>query len=151
MKTVKELTRDQLVELKQNYLTQKMDEKGESPSYGELAEADQTITDDEIFSEYDGTMFSEDDFMCSCDTVPSKSIETYVMEGSKGKFLHINAIEDGNGTWFDWTPSIWEAYWHDLEPLKEIAMLEFSDFEEGYPKFHKVRFTCEKIETVKED
>lgn len=151
MKTVKELTRDQLVELKQNYLTQKMDEKGESPSYGELAEADQTITDDEIFSEYDGTMFSEDDFMCSCDTVPSKSIETYVMEGSNGKFLHINATEDGNGTWFDWTPSIWEAYWHDLEPLKEIAMLEFSDFEKGYPKFHKVRFTCEKIETVKED
>ena len=35
MKTVKELTRDQLVELKQNYLSQKMDEKGESPSYGE--------------------------------------------------------------------------------------------------------------------
>lgn len=71
MKTVKELTRDQLVELKQNYLTQKMDEKGESPSYGELAKADKTITDDEIYAEYDGTMFSDDDFSCSCEPLQS--------------------------------------------------------------------------------
>ena len=69
MKTVKELTRDQLVELKKNYLTQKMDENGEFPSYGELAEVDQTITDDEIFEEYEGIMFSDDDLLCYCEKI----------------------------------------------------------------------------------
>ena len=147
MKTVKELTREQLIELKQNYLTQMI----EFPSWGALEDVDQIISDGEIFNEYEGTVFFDDDFSCSCKTISSKSIETYVMEGSKGKFLHINATEDGNGTWFDWTPSIWEAYQNDLKQLKEIALGEFSNFDKGYPKFHKVRFTCEKIETVKED
>jgi hypothetical protein len=148
MKTVKELTREQLIELKQNYLTQKMDEKGESPSYGELAEADQTVTDDEIYAEYDGTMFSDDDFLCSCEPLQSKSIETYIMEVRKGEYLRINAMEDGDGTWFDFTKNVWDAYMHDLDILKEIASDEFHDFEDGYPKFHRVRYTFEKIDTV---
>lgn len=61
--TVRELSREQLDELKQNHLTRKMDEAGESPSYGELAEASEKISDEEIFDEYDGTEFSPDDFM----------------------------------------------------------------------------------------
>lgn len=150
MKTVKELTREQLIELKQNYLTQKMDEKGESPSYGELAEVNQTITDDEIYAEYDGTMFSDDDFSCSCEPLQPQSIETYIMEVRKGEYLRINAMEDGDGTWFDFTKNVWDAYMHDLNILKEIASGEFSDFELGYPKFHRVRYTFEKIDTVSE-
>ena len=63
--TVRELNRDQLIELKQAYLTQKLDEQGEGISYGELAEADELVSDAEIFEEYAGTDFVPDDFTCS--------------------------------------------------------------------------------------
>lgn len=147
--TVHELNRDQLTELKQNYLMLKMDYDGDSPSWGEIADVDSIVTDDEVFAEYAGTDFSPDDFVCSCDSVPSKSFETYIMEGSKGMFLHINADPSGDGTWFDWTPSVFEAYYHDLDQLKEIAKFEFSDFEDGYPKFYKAKFIFENLGEVK--
>ncbi len=67
MKDVKELSRDQLVELKQNYLTEKYEEQGEGISYGELAEADDIVSDEEIFEAYAGYSFSDDDFMCSAE------------------------------------------------------------------------------------
>jgi hypothetical protein len=134
-------------ELKQSYLTRKMDERGESPSYEELAEADSTISDEEIYAEYDGTEFSPDDFMCSAGNL-QEVVEAWVMEGCKGKYLHINATEDGNGTWFDWTESIWEAYWDkNLDSLKTIAETEFTEFVRGYPKFHKIRFTATTLES----
>lgn len=152
MKTVKELTREQLIELKQNYLTKKMDEKGESPSYGELAEAGWTITDDEIFKEYDGTMFSDDDFMCSCGdggTDNPTILDAWIVEMSPNRYLHMNVTEDGNGTWFDDTESIWEAYWNgSLDDIKEIAETEFSDYSADFPKYHKVRFTYKITETI---
>ena len=62
---VKELSREQIAELKQAYLMRKMDENGETPSYGELALADQTVSDEEIFAEYAGTEFSPEDFASS--------------------------------------------------------------------------------------
>ena len=40
MKDVKELNRDQLVELKQTMLCERMDQHGECPSYGELADVE---------------------------------------------------------------------------------------------------------------
>lgn len=148
MKTLNELTKAQKEELKQALLIERED----CVSFAELCDCDNLVTDDELEAKWGGTMFSDDDFACSCDTLPPKaSVDTYVMEGSKGKFLRINATEDGNGAWFDWTPSIWEAYWNDLGQLKEIALGEFSDFDEGYPKFHHVRFTCENLETIEED
>ena len=150
MKTVKELSREQLIELKQRIIMDEMEAMGDSPSYGELAEADKTVSDEEVFERFNDISFSDDDFCCSagnCEQV----IDTYIMEGKKGEYLRINAMEDGNGTWFDFTKSVWDAYMHDLDTLKEIANGEFSDFEDGYPKFHKVRYTFEKIETVKED
>ena len=60
--TIRELTRDQLLQVKQHYLTLKRDEAGEGVSYGELAEADELITDEEITEAYRDTEFSEDDF-----------------------------------------------------------------------------------------
>lgn len=63
--TVYDLNRDQLVELKQHYLTEQMDARGESPSWGELADADEIISDEEIYDEYAGTIFSPDDFSSS--------------------------------------------------------------------------------------
>ena len=81
-----------------------------------------------------------------------KTVTAYVMEGSKGKYLHMNATEDGNGTWFDWTENMFEAYWDkSLEDLKNIAETEFSDFEKDYPKFHKVRFSAEVLEMAQAD
>ena len=58
--TVESLTRDQLTQLKQHYYTVKRGEKG--VSYGELAAVDNLVTDAEIFDEYNGVIFSEDDF-----------------------------------------------------------------------------------------
>ncbi len=60
--TVQELTRAQLVQVKQQYLTMKRDEAGQGVSYGELAEADLLITDAEIFDAYSGTEFTTGDF-----------------------------------------------------------------------------------------
>ena len=57
--TVHELTRDQLIELKQHILC----EQG-SPSCGELADADELIPDETVFAEFDATDFTEDDFFC---------------------------------------------------------------------------------------
>lgn len=58
--TIHELTRDQLIELKQHMLCRKG-----SPSYGELADADELISDEAVFAEFDATDFTEDDFFCT--------------------------------------------------------------------------------------
>jgi hypothetical protein len=58
--TVHELTREQIASLKQEYLCRTQD----SVSYGELADADEIVPDSTIFSEYEGTEFTEDDFFC---------------------------------------------------------------------------------------
>lgn len=58
--TIHELTREQLIELKQHMLC----EQG-WPSYGELAYADELVSDEAAFAEFDATDFSEDDFCCT--------------------------------------------------------------------------------------
>ena len=63
--TVYDLNRDQLIELKQNFITEQYDERGESPSWGELADADELITDEEIYRAYESYSFTNDDFSCS--------------------------------------------------------------------------------------
>ena len=62
--TVRELNRDQLNELKQVYAAQ-LAETGEEISYVELVESTE-IPDDVIFNHYDGILFTDDDFFCSC-------------------------------------------------------------------------------------
>ena len=56
--SVYELSKNQLIELKQHYLC----EVQENVSYGELCDADDIVSDEEIFSEYRNFEFSEDDF-----------------------------------------------------------------------------------------
>ena len=58
--TVYDLNRDQLIELKQSILC----DHG-SPSYGELADADEIVSDDAVFSEFNNYDFSTDDFFCT--------------------------------------------------------------------------------------
>ncbi len=59
---LKDLNEDQRMQLKQRILTDRMDAKGESPSYGELADADTLVTDEELEEAYGGTEFVADDF-----------------------------------------------------------------------------------------
>ena len=59
--SVKELTREQLIELKQRYYT----ERNENVSYGELADIDNLVSDNEIFEEYGDITFVEEDFFCT--------------------------------------------------------------------------------------
>lgn len=61
---IKELTREQLTELKCNYYTEQLENTNESPSYYELANIDDFVSDDEIFQAYDGIIFTKDDFFC---------------------------------------------------------------------------------------
>lgn len=60
-KTVLELSPDERLELKQNMLC----EGGRSPSYGELADADALITDEQMFEAYKDVEFTPDDFFCN--------------------------------------------------------------------------------------
>lgn len=60
--TVQELNRDQLIQLKQQMLMERMDAEGDSPSWGELADADSLISDEDVQSEFAGTMFTTGDF-----------------------------------------------------------------------------------------
>lgn len=62
-----DLNRDQLEELKQRYLTEAMDERGETPSLEDLANADNVYSDDFIYKVYAGYIFSPDDFASGSD------------------------------------------------------------------------------------
>lgn len=63
---VRDLSRAQLIELKERYLTNALLElENRTPSYGELADADNIVDDQIIFDAYAGTMFSADDFFCT--------------------------------------------------------------------------------------
>lgn len=60
--SVKELSKEQLNELKCSYYC----ERNKSVSYGELANIDNLVTDNEVFNYYNGTDFVNDDFFCTC-------------------------------------------------------------------------------------
>lgn len=62
--TVHDLNPDQLLQLKQSMLCERMDAKDESPAYGDLDEADEIISDMEVMSQYAGVNFVPDDFFC---------------------------------------------------------------------------------------
>ena len=59
--SVRDLPREALQELKQRYYQEMT---GDDLSYGEMAAIDDIVTDEEVFDEYDGTNFTEDDFFC---------------------------------------------------------------------------------------
>lgn len=56
--TLSELTKDQKIKLKQDYLTNKKP----NVSYGELADADELVSDAELEAEYGDVSFTTDDF-----------------------------------------------------------------------------------------
>lgn len=56
--SIYDLNRNQLSELKANYLN----EKNSSVYWSEICDADSLVSDEQIISEYGNTIFSEDDF-----------------------------------------------------------------------------------------
>lgn len=68
--SVKELNREQLTELKQIYYCEEYIKNNvleNNASYGELADIDNLVSDNEIYEYYNDTMFVEEDFFCSCE------------------------------------------------------------------------------------
>ena len=61
-RSVEELTREELNELKQNYVVETAE--GSEPSYGELADS-VDIPDAVIFKHYAGISFGPEDFFCN--------------------------------------------------------------------------------------
>ena len=60
--TIKELTPDQLTQVKQEYYTRKLEEQGQGVSYLELATVNELVTDAEIFEAFAGVEFVPGDF-----------------------------------------------------------------------------------------
>ena len=60
---VQDLNREQLTQLKADYLeNQLLETEGRGISYGEIVEADNLVSDVEIFEAFDGYTFTPDDF-----------------------------------------------------------------------------------------
>lgn len=71
---VREISREQMHELKEAYLTKLADEGTfaevlgvdyDEPSYEDFSNADDIVPDDVMFREYDGIDFVSDDFFCT--------------------------------------------------------------------------------------
>lgn len=62
--TYDELDEEQRIELKQRILMERSDQRGEGTSYGELANADNLVSDEDARDWAAGMEFSEDDFTC---------------------------------------------------------------------------------------
>lgn len=71
---VRELSKDQMHELKERYLMQLADEGSfaevmdcdyNEPSYWDLANADDIVPDDVVFRQWECTHFVNDDFFCT--------------------------------------------------------------------------------------
>lgn len=61
--TVKELKKEQLTELKIRYYDEILkDTEDRCISYGEMANIDEIVSDEKIFNEYSGYVFTDDDF-----------------------------------------------------------------------------------------
>ncbi len=78
-----------------------------------------------------------------------KTIKTWTAEMSPGKFLHMNATEDGNGTWFDTTENLFDAYWNDHDQIEDICLTEFSQFGAGFPILREVEFSYKILKEEK--
>ena len=72
---VDELTREELIELKEAYMCELVNEGtyGETfgvewnePSWGEIAASDELVPDEVVFEHYSGVSFVDEDFFCNC-------------------------------------------------------------------------------------
>ncbi len=69
--TVKELSRSELIELKQKHYSQ----KNSNISYSEMTFIDELVSDSEIFRAYENVEFTEEDFFCNLDEKENNHLE----------------------------------------------------------------------------
>lgn len=119
--TFEELNDEQRLELKQRMLVDLDDKNPDGPSYGELADADLLVSDDEARKWAEGMEFSPDDFTCSATPVFRVRVtwsvhKTFqVPAASKEEALERmkRSVEAGDVSCWD---SGWEADDGDNEP-----------------------------------
>lgn len=63
MRTIHELKYMERFFLKEAMLIERMDAENDSPSWGEIADADKLISDAELNEYYQGVLFGEDDLI----------------------------------------------------------------------------------------
>lgn len=66
---VQELNREQLTELKQDYLLRKMEKDNKSPFLADLINIDTLVSDQEVFTFYYDFDFVNDDFFVTAGTL----------------------------------------------------------------------------------
>lgn len=103
-----DLSRDQIIELKQGMLCSA---DGESPSYGELADADELISDEDVRKEYGETVFSPEDF--SCEAVQVTEDEEEEGDGEKDG-------EEDSGEYYETKTKVYTVV-QLMQALREIA------------------------------
>lgn len=73
-KTVDDLNRQQIIELKQMFITELVNNNDfsrftqldyDEPTFADWNNADNLISDDVVYEHYDGVLFTDDDFFCS--------------------------------------------------------------------------------------
>lgn len=70
MYTVYDLSSEQMLELKQDYLFEHLEEvEGRSPSWYEIANANDIVSDWIIFDNYSDIIFVDDDFYCTAGNI----------------------------------------------------------------------------------
>ena len=69
--TVYQLNRNELTELKQRHYSQ----KNKNLSYDEIISINTLVTDEEIYKEYEGTVFTTEDFFCNSNDEKRKEEE----------------------------------------------------------------------------
>lgn len=122
--TFDELSDDQKHELKQRILTERNEQRGEGTSYGELADADTLVSDEDAKDWAEGMEFSPDDFSCSAsapvekvENVPQWAVSYLVNGDASGLETYDKALVD------EWTEKL------KAEGLELLAPIDGSENE----------------------
>lgn len=83
--TVKDLNKDQLRELKVHYYDELLIcNENRNISYGEIANIDDLVSDEEIYNEMSYVCFTEEDFFCSTDTESTQATQSATQGATQG-------------------------------------------------------------------
>ena len=125
--TFDELNDEQRLELKQRMLVDRDDKNPEGPSYGELADADLLVSDDEARKWAEGMEFSEDDFACSATPVfrvrvtwPVHKTFQVPADSKEEAFKKIRRVIEDGGL------SCWDPGW-EADDGENVPTIELED------------------------
>lgn len=91
-----DLTDEQRLELKQRILTERNETRGEGISYGELAGADDLVSDEDLGDWFGGTEFTSDDFSCG-EAADRDGVLDELKEWAERELLPERYAEPGTG------------------------------------------------------